>query len=116
MPQRQISNGRVQAEALRALGSSSQYNCWIGTGQREVRGEIAVMLPDPEGCKTETVRLHYLIKELRVKRRERARTIFIIIQYREETKAHRNVPPATVIPFRANDDSPQRRNPSHISP
>ena len=97
MPQRQISNGRVQADAPRALGSSGQDKSWIGTGQRKVGSEIAVMLPDPEGFKTETVRLHYLIKELRVERRERARTIIVVIQNGEEAKAHLDVPLPAVM-------------------
>src|SRR6266702_6232919 len=88
MPQRQISNGCVQANAPRALGGSGQYKSWIRTGQCKVWGEIAVMLPDPEGFKTKMVRLHYLIKELRVECRERARTIIVVIQDGEETKAH----------------------------
>src|SRR5437588_10372792 len=43
MAQRQIGNGCVQADALRALSGSGQHDSRIGTDQRMVWAEIAVM-------------------------------------------------------------------------
>ena len=74
-----------------------------------------MMLPNPECIETEMIRLHNLIEKLLLECRERARTIFIVIQNREEAEAHHSVPPA-MIPFPANHDLPRPHNPCHKSP
>ncbi len=86
MTQRQISNGRVQADALRALGGSGQHNSRIRTDQRMVWSEIPVMFPDPVCIKTETFRLDNLVKKLRVESGERA------LVYTGSTRPRLNTP------------------------
>src|SRR5579883_10054 len=71
MTQRQISHSRVQANAPRALGSSSQDNSWIRAGQCMMWSKIAMMFPNPTGIKAETFRSDNLFKQLHIKSGER---------------------------------------------
>ena len=72
-----------------------------------------MMFTYPVGIKTELVSIDNLIKELFVKGSNRARTIFVIIQYREYAKALRFLPPSELVNFLSSDDWLPGRNPYH---
>src|SRR6266699_672641 len=116
MAQRKVGNSRIQADAPGTLGCRGQQDGRIRADQCMVWGEVSVMFTDPIGVETELVGINDLIKKLLITCTECARTIFVIIEHREQAKLHHDFLSSAEVEFPSSYGWLLHRNPCRRPP